>query len=301
MRKTSLEVETITPMFMYGAGGEPELRASEFKGMMRFWWRAAYGGKDLERMRRDEGEIFGSTEKKSRVRVEVIPLNSEISPIEEIIGRDYSLRYIYFSPILQRRRRAFKPGVKFKIQISAAERKAEEEALKALWLAVNLGGFGARARRCGGNLKVHRAASPLNSLSFEAEDLEDFFGKNLAFIKPSTFEGEYSKFPRRIFYKEISAAGWKEAVREASELLKTLRMENRGSREFFGLPFKKNKKRRSSPLVLKISEINGKYFLLVYFLSGTFMGREDRDFIEIKNRVEDFLLENGFNKLWGSK
>jgi len=42
VKKVTFECEVITPMFMAGADGrKPELRPSEFKGMMRFWWRAA--------------------------------------------------------------------------------------------------------------------------------------------------------------------------------------------------------------------------------------------------------------------
>jgi CRISPR-associated protein Cmr1 len=43
MEKITFECEIITPMFMYGGDGKTlELRPSEFKGMLRFWWRALH-------------------------------------------------------------------------------------------------------------------------------------------------------------------------------------------------------------------------------------------------------------------
>ena len=40
MKKITFGCEVITPMFLSGADGNPELRPPSIKGMMRFWWRA---------------------------------------------------------------------------------------------------------------------------------------------------------------------------------------------------------------------------------------------------------------------
>jgi len=49
-----LKCRLITPMFMAGADGRtPELRPSEFKGMMRWWWRAIKAEDDIERIKKE--------------------------------------------------------------------------------------------------------------------------------------------------------------------------------------------------------------------------------------------------------
>ncbi len=74
MEKIVFECESVTPMFMYGADGKtPELRPASVKGVMRFWWRAINGNLPLNELRDREGEIFGNTEKKSKVII--YPIN----------------------------------------------------------------------------------------------------------------------------------------------------------------------------------------------------------------------------------
>lgn len=70
MKIYTFDCEIVTPLFMDGYGQQPELRTASFKGMLRWWFRALYGGhlyssgsesifKDLHKM---ENLIFGSTE-----------------------------------------------------------------------------------------------------------------------------------------------------------------------------------------------------------------------------------------------
>ena len=61
-----IRCEVITPMFMYGADGStPELRPSELKGMMRFWWRAVQRYDNMDKLRDVESSIFGGTSESS--------------------------------------------------------------------------------------------------------------------------------------------------------------------------------------------------------------------------------------------
>lgn len=47
---------------MAGADGRtPELGPSEFKGMMRFWWRAVKAEDDIAKLKKEENGIFGGT------------------------------------------------------------------------------------------------------------------------------------------------------------------------------------------------------------------------------------------------
>lgn len=66
------DCEVITPMFISGADPKQvELRVASIKGALRFWWRALYGDKNIDEMRKKEGDLFGNTEKKSKVRISI--------------------------------------------------------------------------------------------------------------------------------------------------------------------------------------------------------------------------------------
>lgn len=75
MKKICFELETITPMFMSGADqGRFELRPPSFKGLLRFWWRAYFWGRQTEvtaaeiarQMSAKEGCIFGTASNKGQ-------------------------------------------------------------------------------------------------------------------------------------------------------------------------------------------------------------------------------------------
>jgi len=66
VRKWSCTLEVVTPMFLAGADQTvAELRPPTFKGLMRWWYRAAKG--DL--ITSEEGFLFGSTKQVSKYRV----------------------------------------------------------------------------------------------------------------------------------------------------------------------------------------------------------------------------------------
>ncbi|MEO0284585.1 MAG: type III-B CRISPR module RAMP protein Cmr1, partial [candidate division WOR-3 bacterium] len=77
MYKLILKCRVITPMFMAGGDGRtPELRPSEFKGMMRWWWRAIRAEEDIKKLREEECKIFGGTGEgmgKSKIKITVRP------------------------------------------------------------------------------------------------------------------------------------------------------------------------------------------------------------------------------------
>ncbi len=82
MRSVTFKLKVLTPLFMGGADptGQPELRAASIRGAMRFWFRAMAGTvtTDPREIYRLESEIFGNTERKSKVVVRVKTINSRI-------------------------------------------------------------------------------------------------------------------------------------------------------------------------------------------------------------------------------
>jgi CRISPR type III-B/RAMP module RAMP protein Cmr1 len=72
MKWVKFTCSVVTPMFMAGADGRtPELRPSEFKGIMRFWWRAIREDDDIEKLKEEEAKIFGGTEKEGKSKVAI--------------------------------------------------------------------------------------------------------------------------------------------------------------------------------------------------------------------------------------
>lgn len=64
----SLKLETVSPLFLYGADQrQPELRAASVRGQLRYWARAILGARsaDLATLREREAALFGSTERGS--------------------------------------------------------------------------------------------------------------------------------------------------------------------------------------------------------------------------------------------
>jgi CRISPR-associated protein Cmr1 len=180
MQSLDVTLKIITPLFLGGAEprGEPELRPASFRGALRFWWRAAFGGavgEDLDILRSAEASVFGSNERGSSLVVRLTPVGS-ITNAEYVkqraihrsgtrpkpTGRDY----LFWSMASTGRKerdnyqpphKYITPATKFKLTLQARPgdpngKVALQEAAAALWLLVHLGALGSRSRRCAGSL-----------------------------------------------------------------------------------------------------------------------------------------------------
>ncbi len=128
MYSLTLKCNLIPPMFMAGADNKtPELRPSEFKGMMRWWWRAIKAEDNIEKLRKEEAQIFGGTgekEGKSKIKI-VVTLDKPINgnDISTEIKNYEGIKYLYYSTFSLRARgepiiRAFySPNTTFKLKI----------------------------------------------------------------------------------------------------------------------------------------------------------------------------------------
>ena len=210
VKKVTFECEVITPMFMAGADGStPELRPSEFKGMIRFWWRAAKAMDNIPELRRKEAGIFGGTgegEGKSKILFKLRYDKHKLkkSGIGTNLKNDYSLNWAYdrkekkltgehigigyllYSTVLPRRERKYiRPGLTFNIEILSDDEKAFSETLASFWLSIYLGGFGTRSRRGGGNLNVIKSEGEIKEdLNFivsanNKEELSEWLKSNI--------------------------------------------------------------------------------------------------------------------------
>jgi CRISPR-associated protein Cmr1 len=174
MHKIVLKCRTISPMFMYGSDKTPELRPSEFKGMIRYWWRLLQLESDHIKLRKKEAEIFGGTQEKegkSKVRIKVYPQPKEFAKnLKENYKLDWSFNkqrrtlegkhagigYFLYSVIQEN---YLKPDFEFYIEITSNDTNAFRNATNALWAAIYLGGFGTRSRRGAGSIEVKEVKS----------------------------------------------------------------------------------------------------------------------------------------------
>lgn len=145
MNQVKFNCKIITPMFMTGADGKtPELRPSEFKGMMRFWWRAVKAEDDIKKLRKEEAEIFGGTgegEGKSKVRIIITSSalrNDEYFPLPH---KKNFKKYCYGS------------GSEFEIKLKI-KKEYKELIENTFIIACILGGFGNRSRRGFGSISI---------------------------------------------------------------------------------------------------------------------------------------------------
>ncbi len=175
----------ITPLF--GGGAEPQqpdevtvVRASEIRGLLRFWWRATRGGQfgSLDEMRRAEEAIWGSAAAEgkpgpSEVWLEVrdfkkgqldVPFEVVHSKREKAVvnPRKGSVVPAYAAfPLQPKREEAYVgmelPGVyldvEFTLHITFPE-KRRQDVEAALWAWETFGGVGARTRRGFGALQL---------------------------------------------------------------------------------------------------------------------------------------------------
>lgn len=317
MKKIRFECESITPMFMAGADGKtPELRPSEFKGVMRFWWRAIKAGSDIEKLRKEEAEIFGGTgegEGKSKIRLlikgEDLQIGNNLkneyslkwnydSKTRSIKGEDAGIGYLLYSTVLPSRERQYiKVNSTFVLQISAVDEKFLKQALASLWLAIYLGGFGTRARRGGGDIRVVKIDNtPPESPDFitKGENTDEVanwlitnFKKASQIIlgkeQPEKFATSYSNLSfSRFIISNKNFDTWKNSLNDIGNTFKSFREKNRSQifdSAIFGLPVMHRncrvvatcEERRASPVIFKIIKSQNKYFWLALRLSGEFL------------------------------
>lgn len=154
MHSITFTCETITPMFLSGANGQtPELRAPSIKGALRFWWRALNGHLPLEELKRQEGEIFGNTDRRSKVMIQV-DSQSRKNEFTNASPTPHNPRF---------QKSAFRIGTIFKVHLSISNEVKKGEKIifsfkdlnNLFLLMATLGGIGGRARRGFGAFNVN--------------------------------------------------------------------------------------------------------------------------------------------------
>jgi len=211
MPELKLTLETVTPLFLGGAEarGTPELRPPAFRGAMRYWLRAALGGvigdNNLPELHRLESAVFGAADEKVGASAVSILVPSKRLPSPQRFGRQSRRQptgrdYLYWSMDesgkvekgnYQPPKQFYPPNMEFevvlrtRVGVKNADEKLQQ-AIAALWLLVQMGGIGSRARRTGGSLCAHGETEAglvfdLNAKTVKEAALQ--LGKGLATIR----------------------------------------------------------------------------------------------------------------------
>lgn len=179
MEQKSLSCTIITPMFAGDADStHVAIRGQSIKGLMRYWWRAynAPVYPNIERLRGEEGKIFGTTEGDGqRSTFKIIIEDDQLTPTQQKFPQGHSLKvdagkgrriniieYLAFGVCTWDRasrsnkiiRQYFKCMSRFKIKINIIKKDLADDILSSLLLLASFGGIGSKSRNGFGKFMV---------------------------------------------------------------------------------------------------------------------------------------------------
>jgi CRISPR-associated protein Cmr1 len=246
-------------MLMHGADGKTaELRPASIKGVMRFWWRAIHGNLPLDKLHEKEGEIFGSTEGRSKVIIFPIEItkteNFQISPTphhrQGYCSKDDKSKNCFF-----RNNECQKANEKdaklytftLKMMIHPNDYMDEKQLENLFILATTLGGFGQRSRRGFGSVKIV-GSEALTS----PETIKELIKK----INPK-FSYTHQNKPRNEEYPYIQEIKVGKTYNTFNELLKKIGEESHNN-NCDELGYAKKEGRLASPIYVSVLKFGDK-------------------------------------------
>ncbi len=278
MNEISFECKIITPMFMYGGDGKTlELRPSEFKGMLRFWWRALHPELSIKELKEKENEIFGSTDRKSSFRI-------KIKIIKELKDNNLNLQnpktkginYLFYSMFLgnNKNKKHFKQGTKFEITFIFQKERYIQDILYTFWLLTYLGALGSRNRRGAGNFRIINirdrknliSKTNLNFLLNEEREFQDNLRKLLPERQDERSYVNLGNF--QLFVYRNSFSSWEKALDDIGKSFQSFRNKKEPDystvKNFIlnGKPGEVKRPAFGLPLMFRYRSLNGKSAIL---------------------------------------
>lgn len=149
--KLQVTLETVTPLFLGGADGSPELRPPAFRGVMRYWYRAMAGGilgDNWGKIKSREDELWGNTKRTSKIIVRIPSVSSLKTNTFPLLPHRNDRRR---NPTM-----GISPKERFKVILSLYPQLSQvpDEVIMTLLLSTMLGGIGKRSRRGFGTLHI---------------------------------------------------------------------------------------------------------------------------------------------------
>lgn len=302
MRELRVMLEAVTPLLLHGADNKtPELRPPSFRGVMRYWWRAALGGvigdKNLKGLHEMEGAVFGSTERASSISLRLREAN-----IQDAEPRPY---------LLPHKSIARRDGIVGTFELILTQPRHDdalvwEAACASLELALTFGGVGQRSRRGYGALRIVEASdAQVKSFSTTkhgwkvqvmrvSQQAIDVAMKMAIQVLGSD---QLGRVERRADYPCATNAGmirlydWSEPT--AMEAVKRFMRQTKKNRAFGGVG-----PRQASPLWVRPIQTRSSYGLLCTVLTSDF---RDANYAHVERFLEDLggepLKVKGWNAL----
>ncbi|MCP4109557.1 MAG: type III-B CRISPR module RAMP protein Cmr1 [Desulfobacteraceae bacterium] len=245
MKQIQFDLETVTPMFMSGANQrEFELRPPSFKGMMRFWWRAFYWGKNAEQItpqdiEKAEGKIFGTAsgkgEKKGQksgfsIRLTTPDTKGSLEPFPKHNVKAASgerpvniLEYLAYGTHEYQKaerknvfiRQYLPVNSNFSVILNISDNKIAEEVVMSFYLTAVFGGVGAKSRNGFGGLVIRKIGLEdpgiFHNLNLQFPfPKKDFFDEKIKNPNIPNFTGFSGKM--KIFRLKDSPGTWDECL-----------------------------------------------------------------------------------------
>lgn len=298
MDSVEFDLEVVTPMFLGGANTtDAELRVPSIKGMLRFWWRATCGIESLEKMKKEETKIFGSTDQKASfsMRLESLnnikAINSNLPPGKkfQVEGKTFRIGIIDYLAFGIRdnkkgyTRKHFPSGSQFRLQFSFYNMDYKQSVLNAFYSFIDSGGLGAKSRNGFGSLCLREKYK--KNMQFKGS-----LKKYLALSNNSKlFNGvnEYSK--------------WEDALSEIGMAYKDARLSVEkkhvyGKRLLIAKPIVQagnSKERHAKPYFLRIKKhANGKFQGQILFMPYEYYQIEKHnEYMQVCEKVNAKLSE----------
>lgn len=276
MNRIVFNCKTITPMFSGDALQDPEIRPTEIKAAMRFWWRAIQSYGDLTQLRKAESELFGGAwddrgkqlkPQKAKFNIDIVCApaynrNDNLWSLLEVkyippperrnYGKYKGIAYLFYSINFgaNRNRHHIPAGHNFQIHLSATTDQTLISAIFSLWLVVWFGAVGSRSRKGAGSFEVtsidlgKNRIEPLPSFIYDGsaplvEWLRLQFNLILSALNNSHSKPlyNYSKLSKEIIISnKTNHSDWMEALNEIGDHYESFRKENR-TKDFEKLSF----------------------------------------------------------------
>jgi len=275
----------------------------------------------LEKVKETETAVFGATDTGSAVSIKVSAASSEPKEFTEQIsvrvggkwqatGKGYLLWSMARSGSIEKKnlklaRWYFPSGTTFEVTLSARNQNAVrlKQAVAAFWLLTYLGGIGSRSRRCAGSLVVQSMkgntttnlpfSTPANTQTLKQQieqgikTARTLYSHNQQLIKDAQFD-VLTRGSCRIWILQDEQP-WPTAeiaMQRLGENLQSYRSHIAiERRKIFGLPLPPIifNKRRASPLLLRVVELQGRKYVgiaVLFKTSGSDVSMADYKFIE---------------------
>ncbi len=218
MIEKDYQFETITPVIIRGVEKQEEFRIPSIKGVMRFWFRALMSSfiDDIKKLYEVESNIFGSTNEKSKVIIQIDQFNEK-----NFQDMNYDNYKYFLFPFRKKEYRVkwINNGVNFSLKCNIKD--IDPQIIDATFKLISLfGGLGARSRRgfgsiCLSDLKIDNIENFLKEFSLIIEIYKKFIKDNSINMNFNRNSREYSSFVNgEIIFLDNNKYQWKKFISE---------------------------------------------------------------------------------------